>query len=301
VTDPVHPGPVAAFKDYGPMIARLKLAKVPLCLIIGCATLFGAILADPVISWNTLLAVGGVFLVATGAASLNSLQEHRLDAKLERTKDRPLPIGQLTLSQAGCQAVFLLLCGLLLLAKTADTLPVLMTASAVILYNGIYTPMKAISILAIIPGAICGALPAYIGWLAGGGEGFGFTPVLLFALFILWQIPHFWLILLNYQEDYAGGRLPNLLSQFQENTLKRLFITWIGALAFIMLMFAALPQPIANIARSGVIINGLCLSGMFFLWLKVFKSNDYRLLFIALNCALVMHMVILAVGRIVGN
>lgn len=283
------------------MIARLKLAKAPLCLLIGGAVLFGAVLADPVVSWQTLLAVGGVFLVATGAASLNSLQEHRLDAKLQRTKDRPLPTGQLTLRQAGWQAMFLLLCGLLLLVKTAGALPVLMTVSAVVLYNGIYTPMKKISILAIIPGAICGALPAYIGWLTSGGGVFGFTPILLFALFILWQIPHFWLILLSYQEDYAAGDLPNLLCRFQENTLKRLFITWIGALAFIMLMFAALTQPIANVARYGVVINGLCLPGMFFLWLRLRKGNDYRLLFIALNCALMMHMVILAIGRIVGN
>ncbi len=302
VTDPVrHPDQVAASNGHGAMIARLKLAKAPLCLLIGGAALFGAILADPGISWQRLLAVGGIFLVAAGAASLNSLQEHRLDAKMGRTKDRPLPTGQLTLGQAGWQAIFLLLCGLLLVAKTAGALPALMTVSAVILYNGLYTPMKTVSILAIIPGAICGALPAYIGWLAAGGEGCGFTPILLFALFILWQIPHFWLILLSYQEDYVAGDLPNLLCRLQETTLKRLFITWIGALALIMLMFAALAQPIANVARYGVVINGLCLLGMFFLWLRVLKGNDYRLLFIVLNCALMIHMVVLAVGRIVGN
>ncbi len=284
------------------MIARLRLAKIPLCLLIGSAAFFGAILANPVVSPQILFVVGGVFFVATGAASLNSLQERHLDGKMGRTKDRPLPAGQLTPRQAGLQACILFFCGFLLLfIKTADPLPAVITASAVILYNGIYTPLKRISVLAIIPGAICGALPAYIGWLAGGGEGLGFTALLLFTLFVLWQIPHFWLILLNYQDDYAAGRLPNLLNQFRENTLKRLFITWIGALAFIMLMFAILPYPLANAARYGVVINALSLAGIFFLWLKLRKSDDYRLLFVALNCALLVHMVILAVGRVMGN
>ncbi|MBU1565628.1 MAG: UbiA family prenyltransferase [Proteobacteria bacterium] len=284
------------------MIARVLLAKVPLCLLIGCAAFFGAILADPVVSTRVLFVVGGVFFVATGAASLNSLQERVLDGKMGRTKDRPLPSGQITTRQAGWQALILILGGLLLLViKTGDALPAVMTAFAVILYNGIYTPLKKSSVLAIIPGAICGALPAYIGWLAGGGEGLGFTALLLFALFILWQIPHFWLILLNYQDEYVDGRLPNLLHQFRENTLKRLFITWIGALAFIMLMFATLSYPIANAARYGVVINALCLPGIFLLWLKLRKSNDYRLLFGALNCALFVHMLILGAGRMVGQ
>ncbi len=133
------------------------------------------------------------------------------------------------------------------------------------------------------------------------GKVLSFTAILLLALFVLWQIPHFWLILLSYQEEYVAGSLPNLLHQFRENTLKRLFITWIGALAFIMLMFATLPYPLANAVRYGVVMNALCLAGIFFAWLRLRKSNDYRLLFVVLNCALFIHMVILAVGRVAGK
>jgi heme o synthase len=293
---------LAAVNDQFRMIARLRLAKVPLCLLIGSATLFGAILADPVISSPTLFVVVGVFFVATGAATLNSLQEQHLDGKMERTKARPLPAGQLTPRQACCQALILILGGFFLLfMKTAALQSVVMTTTAIVLYNGIYTPLKKITVLAIIPGAICGAMPAYIGWLAGGGEALGFTAILLFALFVLWQIPHFWLILLNFQEDYSAGRLPNLLNMFREITLKRLFFTWIGALAFIMLMFATLEYPLANAVRYGIVINAFCLPGIFFSWLKLCKSDDYRVLFVALNCALFVHMAILAVGRVIGH
>jgi heme o synthase len=283
------------------MTARLRLAKLGLCLFIGSAVLFGAVLADPTITLRTFLVVGGVFFVAAGAASLNSLQELVLDGEMARTKDRPLPAGQLTAGQAGRQACVLLLGGfIVLLLDTTHCMPAAITALAVALYNGIYTPLKKVSVLAMVPGAICGALPAYIGWLAGGGKAVGFTAILLLALFILWQIPHFWLVLLTYPEDYVPGRLPNLLNQLRERSLKRLFIPWIGALAACMLMFAILPCAMADAARYAVVVNALCLPGFFFLWLRREKNSQYCVLFIALNCALLIHMSVLVVGRIAG-
>lgn len=284
------------------MIARLRLAKVGLCLFIGSAVLFGAILADPVVTLRTFLVVAGVFFVATGAASLNSLQEFALDSKMKRTKYRPLPVGQLTSRQAGWQALLLFLSGwILLLIDAVDFLPAFMAGLAVVLYNGIYTPLKKITVLAMIPGAICGALPALIGWLAGGGEVVSFTALLLFALFVLWQIPHFWLILLNYPEDYLAGRLPNLLNQLREMSLKRLFVPWVGALASSMLMFAILPYSLPDTARYGIMVNSLGLPGFFFSWIWLKKKTEYRVLFIALNCALFIHMAVVAAGRIVGQ
>jgi heme o synthase len=284
------------------MTARLRLAKFGLCLLIGSAVFFGIVLAHPVVTLRTFLVVGGVFFVATGAASLNSLQELVLDRKMERTKDRPLSTGQLTPGQAGWQALVLLLGGFfLLLFDTADFLPAIMTVLAVALYNGIYTPLKKISVLAMVPGAVCGALPAYIGWLAGDGKAVSFTSLLLVALFVLWQIPHFWLILLTYPQDYVNGTLPNLLNQFREKSLKRLFIPWIGALAACMLMFAILPCAMAEAARYGVVVNALCLPGFFFLWFRLGGKPEYRKLFTLLNCTLLVHMTVLAVGRIAGS
>lgn len=286
------------------MTARLQLAKVPLCLLIGCAALFGALLASPVLSLRILLVSVGIFIVAMGAASLNSLQEHQLDGRMARTRNRPLPTGRLTLRQAGWQAILLLSAGLLIIAAGTEEIVVVgVTAGAVVLYNGIYTPLKQISILAIIPGALCGALPAYIGWLAGGG-GNTTTAILIVTLFILWQVPHFWLVLLSYREDYADSSLPNFLRQLHEDTLKRLMITWIGALSFTMLMFAVLPYPpdqLWTAIRYGVIANGLFLSAFFFYWLGMRNTANYRLLFIVLNGALFLHMVLLSAGRIIGS
>jgi protoheme IX farnesyltransferase len=281
--------------------SRLDLAKVPLCLLIGCSTLFGYILADPVIGARTILTGVGIFILATGAATLNSLQECRLDGELARTSGRPLPKGLLPPLQAGIQSLILFLTGFfILLIATKSFLPFAAAVLAVALYNGIYTPLKKKSVLAIIPGAICGALPPYIGWLAGGGSAFGYPAALLIVLFILWQIPHFWLILLTFQDDYRGSSLPSLLKQFQEASLKRFLVTWIGALVLVMFMYLTLPPPLSWTFRIIIIGNGCLLLVAFIYGLAIRKNNNYRTLFIALNVALFLHMVFVAVGRVVS-
>lgn len=281
------------------IICRLALAKVPLCLLIGCSAVFGYVLADPIIAMGTMLTGLGLFVLATGAATLNSLQEYRLDGELERTKNRPLPKGLIPPRQAGTQAFVLLFSGLLILfAATKTILPVLAAIFAVFLYNGVYTPLKKRTILAIIPGAICGALPPYIGWLGGGGEAASYTAVLLISLFVLWQIPHFWLVLLNFKEDYGKSNLPNLLKLFQEDSLKRFFVTWVGALVLVMLLFLSLPSPLGSFVRIAIVVNGCCLLIIFAYGLAIQKTSNYRILFIVLNVALFLHMMFLSAGRI---
>jgi len=288
-------------KFLADMSLRLRLAKVPLCLLIGCSTLFGFILADPIHTWRMFLTGIAVFTVATGAASLNSMQEYKLDRQLERTKNRPLPQGLLTPAQAGVQALVLFCIGFtILFFATKSILPVLLTIFSVFLYNAVYTPLKRTSIQAIIPGAVCGALPPYIGWLAGGGAVADYTARLLVFLLVLWQVPHFWLVLLSFKEDYQGSNLPNLLQHFRENSLKRFFVTWIGALVLVMLMFVTLPFSLGRLFRAGIFVNSCLLLIVFVYGLAIRKISNYRTLFIVLNCALLLHMVILAAGRIVG-
>jgi protoheme IX farnesyltransferase len=283
------------------MRSSFKLAKVPLCLLIGCSTLFGFLLADPQFSLKMWMIGCGVFILATGAASLNSLQEYRLDGEMERTKNRPLPKGLVSPRQAGGQAMILLVAGMVILITAANTIfLVLVAASAVVLYNGIYTPLKTKTVLAIVPGALCGAFPPYIGWLGGGGEALCYSAALLIVLFVLWQIPHYWLVLLSFKKDYAESRLPNLLGQFQESKLKRFFVTWIGALVSVMLMYMTLPFTFGPVFRAAIIFNGCLLLIVFTYELAIRENNNYRRLFMVLNGSLLLHMVIIVAGRIAG-
>ena len=281
------------------LIARLQIAKTGLCLLIGMSTLFGFLLANSPFTLKSLVAGFGVFIIATGAATLNSVQDYQLDGKMERTRNRPLPKGVVTITQAIFQSVILLVVGVNILCLVSDTAIACFVAMfAVILYNGVYTPLKQKTVLALVPGLISGALPPYIGWLAGGGEIIGYVPGLIITLLLLWQVPHFLLILLNHKEDYLQSTLPHLLIIFKESRLKRFFVTWIGALAFTMVLFLTLPLPFTIFVKGAVVFNATLLMALFFIELVIKRQNNYALLFITLNSALFFHMILLATGRI---
>jgi protoheme IX farnesyltransferase len=270
---------------------RFHLAKLWLCLLIGGSTLFGYILAARTLNLLGCFITLGVFLLAAGAASINSIQDCNLDKQFERTKGRPMPMGQVTTGQAIFQGMALLLGGISLLAWSSQKLSITACGlAAVVLYNGLYTPLKHRSIWAILPGSICGALPPLIGWLGGGGDLVGYPSSLLFALLVLWQVPHFWLVLLQYPEDYRSGLVPNFLARFDENRLKRLILPWIGALVLVMLLFLSLPQQ-ENLAFAVLItLNCSVLLSFFVSELLVRRNSNYRRLFFLLNMSLLVHM-----------
>lgn len=246
------------------------------------------------------MTVAGVMLLAMGSAALNSLQEVRIDSQMVRTSKRPLPMKLISSRSAICLTIILLLCGsIILFVSLPSVQPLLVALLTVIFYNGIYTPLKQKSILAIAPGALCGALPPYIGWIAAGGEYFAFIPILLVSLFILWQVPHFWLVMLNYKKDYLQGDQPSLLQKLQESSIQRFFVTWVGGLVFVMFMFAILPLEIGRVFQGGVIVNGLFLLVFFIYGLVISSRTNYRILFNVLNICLFQHMAVLSLGRLV--
>lgn len=279
--------------------ARLKLAKFNLCLLIGGAAMFGYSLAAISFSLDMLLVGCGLLILATGAATANSLQEQRLDGRLERTRNRPLPRGRITSGQAGLQALILITAGLSVICSVTETLvPVSVAVLAVLLYNGIYTPLKQKTVLAIVPGALCGALPSYIGWLAGGGRPVSFPAALLLTLFILWQIPHFWLVMLRFQDDYDGRTLPSLLQQFDEKQLVRFMVTWIGSMAVVMLLFATLLH--APLFQVTIAVNVVLMIVVVGGGLALSRSRNYRLVFVLFNLFFLLHMAVVVMGRLVA-
>lgn len=278
---------------------RVRLAKGALCLLVGGSALFGALLAEGFFSAKSLLIGLAVFVLAAGAATLNSLQEYQLDRQMARTRLRPLPQGQLPLRQAFWQGVLLIVAGLTILVFSAEGPWVpLVALLAVFLYNGVYTPLKTVSVLAIVPGAICGALPPLIGWLGAGGALLSFPALLLMSLLALWQVPHFWLVLLRHREDYRLLGLPSIVDQFGEARVKALFFTWIAALVTTMLMFLFFLYGSAWPIRLGVVINAFGLLLIFGWQLRPGGSGNYRLLFIVLNLALIAHMFLTGIGQV---
>lgn len=150
----------------------------------------------------------GTALAAGGTIALNQFLEREVDARMERTRRRPLPQGRLRPAEALGFGVAITVAGLLMLSPVG-ALPVLVTGATVALYLFAYTPLKRRSSLCLIVGAVAGALPPVTGWVAARGELESGVWV-LFGILFLWQLPHTLAIARLHMEDYARGgiRLP---------------------------------------------------------------------------------------------
>jgi heme o synthase len=154
-------------------------------------------------------AVLAIALVAGGAAGLNQIYERDTDSLMFRTRMRPLAAHRVTANEALIFSLALIVIGLGILAATSNLLAAFLALLTVVSYNVIYTPMKRRSQLATLVGAVPGALPPMIGWVAARGA---LTPEAwaLFAIVFVWQIPHFMAIAWLYRADFGRAGFPLL-------------------------------------------------------------------------------------------
>lgn len=149
-----------------------------------------------------LLAIGGYFMVGASNA-YNQIIERDLDALMDRTKDRPIPSGRMSVNQAMTIAVLCTILGILILyiinPKTA-----MFGAISIFLYVSVYTPLKTKTPLSVFVGAIPGAIPFMLGWVAATND-FSIEPGTLFMIQFFWQFPHFWALGWWLYEDYKKG------------------------------------------------------------------------------------------------
>ncbi|MCC7146659.1 MAG: protoheme IX farnesyltransferase [Phycisphaeraceae bacterium] len=156
-------------------------------------------------SWAKLcFALLGTSLSCMGASTLNQIAERDADALMLRTRHRPLPAGRMTTRQAMLFALTLCTLGVGLLATFNNSLAALIAVFTIVSYVLIYTPMKRLSSLSLIIGAVPGALPPVIGF-AAARNGVGLEAWAIFALMFVWQVPHFLAIAWLYRQDYARG------------------------------------------------------------------------------------------------
>lgn len=185
-----------------PKIAVLALVTVSLGFALSAAEL--GLHAD---WWSRLgHAVLGIGLVAASSSAWNQFFERHIDGKMLRTCRRPLPAGRLTAGEVVAFATVTALVGVAWLAWNVNGLTAGLAALTLVLYAGVYTPLKQHTVLNTIVGAIPGALPPVLGWTAAGG-GLDLGAFALFAILFLWQFPHFMAIAWLYRQDYADAGL----------------------------------------------------------------------------------------------
>jgi len=149
-----------------------------------------------------LLAFGGYFMVGASNA-FNQIIEKDLDALMNRTKNRPIPAGRMSVNTAFAIASLFTVLGIIIL-YTINPQTAMFGAISIFLYTSVYTPLKTRTPLAVFVGAIPGAIPFMLGWVAATDD-FGIEPGTLFMIQFFWQFPHFWAIGWFLFEDYKKG------------------------------------------------------------------------------------------------
>ncbi|MCG8475891.1 MAG: heme o synthase [Cytophagales bacterium] len=198
---------------YGKVKDCLVLLKIRLSLLVAFSSAFGyALGVRGMIDWTVLLmlSVGGL-LVSGASIALNQIQEKEYDRLMKRTMNRPLPAGRMSDREAYLFAALAAVLGFALLYVFTNIFVVLLSMASVVLYAYVYTPLKRKGPIAVFVGAVPGALPPLLGWIAATGS-IGPEGLAVFGIQFFWQFPHFWAIAWAADEDYrkAGFKLlPN--------------------------------------------------------------------------------------------
>ncbi len=198
----------------------LELSKIKITIPIAATTFLGYFLNNQAFGQGLWLTTAGLFLISCASAALNHLQDKDIDALMCRTSKRPLPSKRISQTSVMILIAVEFLMGSLLLYDGSNLLALTLGWFALFWYNAIYTPLKRHTALAVLPGAFIGALPPVVGWVAAGGGWFERPALLLGAFMFLWQIPHFWMLLVQKTQEYKTAGLPTLSDRFSLNEIR---------------------------------------------------------------------------------
>jgi len=214
----------------------LELNKVKITFAVTLTTIAGYVLAKNSFDSGLILPVIGIFVLACGSAALNHFQDKDKDALMERTCNRPIPSGKIRPAFVMIIAISEIILGTYIIFIGSNFLAAQLGLLALIWYNGVYTPLKRKTAFAVIPGSIIGAIPPMVGWVAGGGSLSDPKLLVLAFFFFIWQVPHFWLLMLKYGEEYEKAGYPSITSMISKQQIKKATFMWTAATAISAIM-----------------------------------------------------------------
>tara|TARA_B100000959_G_C14977655_1_gene622194 strand:+ start:2100 stop:2996 length:897 start_codon:yes stop_codon:yes gene_type:complete len=179
-----------------------ELTKFRLSFLVSFSAVVGYILASDIINLVDLLSlvISGYFITASSVIN-NQILEIDFDKIMGRTNKRPLPTKRITVRSALIASICFAVIGLLIMTFWFNPLAALISLSSLLIYSFIYTPLKRYGPIAVFVGAIPGALPPLIGWVAFSGV-ISIEAIIIFSIQFIWQFPHFWAIAWVYHDDY---------------------------------------------------------------------------------------------------
>jgi protoheme IX farnesyltransferase len=222
------------------LVTKVKVyaafTKMRLASLVVFSAVVSYMYAAPVISlWTLMILSLGGFLVTGASNGMNQIIEKDFDKLMDRTSNRPIPSGQMSVMEGLMVVAVTGVLGIFLLWYFLNPLSGLLGALAMLMYAGIYTPLKRKTSWAVIVGAFPGAIPPLLGYVAVTGK-FGLIPGILFIIQFAWQLPHFWSIAWKLDDDYKRGGFTLL----PINGLKDKASAWVILLTALLMVPAGL-------------------------------------------------------------
>lgn len=236
-----------------------------------------------------------IFILAAGASALNEFQERQYDAKMTRTMHRPIPSGKILPLIAFIISVLLIISGSLLLFLFFGRITALLGLFNIFWYNIIYTYLKRVTPFAVVPGSLTGAVPVFMGWTAAGGSVFDSSVVFIAFFIFIWQIPHFWLLMLKYGDEYETAGFPTINQSTHPVNLKKIIYSWIIATSVSSLMVPFFIKNMSLLFIVTIFFLNVLFVGIF---TKLSFGNaelNLKKSFISINVYMVVFLIILTI------
>lgn len=272
----------------------LALIKFRVSIAVTFTAITTYIVYAETVDFKILWVVLGVFLLASGASGLNEYQEREYDALMKRTQNRPIPTGELSANKALIITLLFIISGTAVLYFAFNTVTALLGLFNILWYNGIYTTLKRITAFAVVPGSLVGAIPAFIGWTAAGGYVFDSTIVFISFYLFIWQVPHFWLLMLKYGSEYEQAGFPTINNAVKPQSLNKIIFTWVLGTAFSSII---IPLFLVNISLPFFLLVFVLNLSFIFLFVKLAfgkeQTINFRKSFIGINIYMMVFMIML--------
>jgi len=288
------------WRKWANVLSQLGKMKISLLATLSAAT--GYLLATGRIAIGMLVPTTAVFFLACGSCALNQYQERKVDGLMVRTRSRPIPSGRLNAKIALSISLGLILSGFVILLFEQNKMAFCLGLFAVAWYNGVYTYLKKMTPFAAIPGALVGAVPPVLGWASGGGTLLDPRIWAVALFFFIWQVPHFWLLVLDSSKDYESAGLPAITKTFSTRQIKRILFVWLlstGVSSLILSTFGFLYSffyyPVLMAAAFWLFWNVALFLGY------PGRPVSFNTMFARLNNYVIVVISLLALGRLLGS
>jgi protoheme IX farnesyltransferase len=276
------------------------LTRFPVTLAVTFTSLAAMVIEAGQFHHDMWWPVFGIFLLASGASAFNQYQEWPYDEKMDRTRRRPIPSRRISPAEGVRIALIGIAGGLIILMYESTWITFLLGVFNLIWYNGLYTFLKRKTVFAVVPGALTGAIPVLMGWSALGGSLLSPTALFLAAFVFIWQMPHFWMMMLKYGSEYQNAGFRALPDLFSDRQIKTIVMAWIIASAAVSLMFIHFSLIRQDILVQVMIIVSLLLILLIFWQLFLAGKRRDKLIFMTANLYILIVLIIVMADKLTG-